>query len=68
MIPTIGFLVLIVVGLLLIAYGLLCARVSTAFGGSLDWWSFILFCGAGAACVYRAMQTSPFAIVWRAVS
>lgn len=64
----IGFLLLVVVGLLLVVYAIAAASVTAGFAGKVEWPPVLVFGGVGVLLLWYAFVNAPFTIVFGAAA
>lgn len=64
----IGFLLLVVVGLVLVVWAIGAAFVTAGFAGKVEWPPVLVFGGAGGAILWYAFVNAPFTIVFGAAA
>jgi hypothetical protein len=63
-----GFIVLVMVGLVLVAYAIAAASVTASFAGKVEWPPVLVFGGVGALILWYAFVNAPFTIVFGAAA
>lgn len=63
-----GFIFLVIVGLVLVVYAIAAASVTAGFAGKVEWPPVLVFGGAGALILWCAFVNAPFTIVFGAAA
>lgn len=64
----IGFIFLLIVGLVLVGYSIGAAFVTVGFAGKVDWPPVLVFGSLGALILWCAFLNAPFTIVFGAAA
>jgi len=64
----IGFIFLLVVGLVLVVYAIGAAFVTVGFAGKVEWPPVLVFGGVGVLLLWYAFVNAPFTIVFGAAA
>ena len=64
----IGFLLLVIVGLVLVGYAIGAAFVTVGFAGKVEWPPVLVFGGVGVMLLWYAFVNAPFTIVFGAAA
>jgi len=63
-----GFIVLVMVGLVLVGYAIGAAFVTVGFAGKVEWPPVLVFGGVGVLILWYAFVNAPFTIVFGAAA
>jgi len=64
----IGFILLVIVGLVLVVYAIAAASATASFAGKVEWPPVLVFGGVGGLILWCAFVNAPFTIVFGAAA